>query len=206
MTTSPLTTLLLDIGGIILTNGWDRQMRRKAAEHFDLDYEEMDERHHLTFDTYEEGKLTLDEYLTRVVFYRERPYTREDFKSFMFAQSQPYSQMIDYFSGLKARHHLRIGTVSNEGRELTTHRIEKFGLKSFVDFFISSCFVHIRKPDKDLFRMALDISQAQPEEAVYIDDREMFVEVAATLGIHGIHHVHFELTKAALTSLGLPLE
>ena len=118
-----ITTLFLDIGNVLLTNGWDRHMRRRAAEKFHLDYDEMDERHHLTFDTYEEGKLSLEDYLTRLVFYRDRAFTREDFKAFMFAQSQPIPAMIELIKQLKARHRLKIATISNEGMELTIHRI-----------------------------------------------------------------------------------
>jgi len=204
-----INTIFLDIGNVMLTNGWDRHMRRQAAEIFNLNYEEMDERHHLTFDTYEEGKLSLDEYLTRLVFYEDRPFTREDFKAYMFAQSQQKPEMVqtaDLIKGLKGKYGLKVATVSNEGLELTRYRIKKFQLGSFVDFFISSCFVHYRKPDADLYRLALDCAQVMPEESVYIDDRAMFVEVARGLGINGIHHTGFESTKAALAALGLSLE
>lgn len=204
-----LTTLFLDIGGVLLTNGWDRRMRQAAAEKFNLDLEEMNERHHLTFDTYEEGKLSLDEYLTRLVFYEERAFTREDFKSFMLAQSQQQPEMArtaELVKGLKAKYGLKVATVSNEGLELTRYRIKKFNLGSYVDFFISSCFVHYRKPDADLYRLALDCAQVLPEQVVYIDDRAMFVEVARGLGIHGIHHTGLESTRDALGCFGLVLD
>lgn len=198
-----ITTIFLDIGNVLLTNSWDRRVRLEAADKFGLDHGEMEERHHLTFDTYEEGKLSLEEYLQRVVFFEDRPFTREDFTAFMFAQSQPLPEMIELIKALKARFGLRIATVSNEGRELTNYRIKKFDLGSFVDFFLSSCFVHIRKPDIDLYRLALDCAQVLPEQAVYVDDRPMFVEVARSLKIHGIHHQNHEATKAALACLGL---
>jgi putative hydrolase of the HAD superfamily len=200
-----ITTLFLDIGGILLTNGWDHNMRRHAAQVFDLDYEEMNERHHLTFDTYEEGKLSLYEYLNRVVFYEERPFSLEEFKAFMFEQSQPYSEMIEMICNLKEQHHLKTAAVSNEGRELTIYRIEKFNLGEFIDFFVSSCFVHFRKPDKDIFRIALDIAQVPPSQVVYIEDRPMFIEVAESLGIKGITHRSYESTRLSLQALGLSL-
>lgn len=199
------TTLFLDVGGVLLTNGWDRSMRRRAAETFGLDHADMDERHHLTFDTYELGKLSLDEYLNRMVFYKERPFSGEEFKAFMFAQSQPFPQMIDLIRGLKKAYGLRVAVVSNEGRELTTYRIRKFGLGEFVDFFIASSFVHFRKPDADIYRIALDIAQVPVGQVLYIEDRLMFVEVAQGLGIRSIHHTSFESTRASLASLGLPL-
>lgn len=202
---SQITTLFLDIGGVLLTNGWDHNSRKRAAETFGLDYDEMSERHHLTFDTYEEGKLSLDDYLRRVVFYRERSFSREEFKTFMYAQSKPYPDMIKLIRGLKTQYGLRIATVSNEGRELTMYRVQQFELRTFVDFFVSSCFVHTRKPDEDMYRIALDISQAQSQQVIYIDDRDMFVEVARDVGIAGIVHSGYEATRTSLEGLGLTL-
>jgi putative hydrolase of the HAD superfamily len=181
-------------------------MRRSAADIFKLDYDQMDERHHLTFDTYEEGKLSLDTYLDRVVFYEKRAFTREQFKQFMFDQSKPFQEMIDLICGLKARYSLRIAAVSNEGRELTKYRIKKFGLTNFIDFFVSSCYVHIRKPDEDIFRIALDLSDAEPEEVLYIENTAMYIEVAAGLGIKGVLHKDYTTTRAALAGYGLALE
>ncbi|MGD0948176.1 MAG: HAD family hydrolase, partial [Candidatus Binatia bacterium] len=155
-----ITTLFLDVGGVLLTNGWDHHARKRAATNFKLELAEMEDRHHLTFDTYEEGKLTLEEYLGRVVFYQKRPFTRAEFRRFMFAQSKPYPEMIELVRRIKTRYKLKIVVVSNEARELNSHRIRKFKLDEFVDSFISSCFVHLRKPDADIFRLALDIAQA----------------------------------------------
>ncbi len=198
-----ITHLFTDIGGVLLTNGWDRGMRREAARTFNLDLEDMEERHHLTFDTYEEGKLTIDQYLKRTVFYEDRPFTKEQFLAFMFAQSKPYPEMLTYVRDLKGRHNLKVAAVSNEGRELTVFRIKKFGLLEIIDFFVSSCFVHFRKPDEDMWKMALDISVAEPGNVAYVDDRLLFVETAQNLGINGIHHTSLPSTKAALAALGL---
>ena len=198
-----ITTLFLDIGGVLLTDGWNRASRKKAAETFNLNYADMDERHHLTFDTYEVGKISLEEYLNRVVFYEKRNFTPTDFKEFMFAQSKPYDDMILLITRLKKHHHLKVAVVSNEGRELTEYRIKTFKLYEFVDFFISSCFVHLRKPDVDIFRAALDISQIPGEQVAYIEDRPMFVQVAEGLGIHGIHHTGYQSTLEKLNLFGL---
>jgi putative hydrolase of the HAD superfamily len=206
MPTSPVTTLFLDIGGVLLTNGWDRNNRMHAAEKFGLDYKEMDERHHLTFDTYEEGKLSLDEYLKRVVFYQDRLFSREEFKAFMYAQSQPFPEMIELILKLKNRYGLEIATVSNEGRELTVYRVQQFKLGTIIDFFVSSCFVHFRKPDEDMYRIALDIAQVRPEHVVYIDDRAMFVEVARGLGIQSILHTSYQATSKELAEFGLKID
>jgi len=145
-----ITCLFLDIGGVLLTNGWDHHARKRAAANFKLELAEMEDRHHLTFDTYEEGKLTLEEYLGRVVFYQKRPFSRAQFRRFMFAQSKPYPDMIELVAQLKVRHGLKIAVVSNEARELNAYRIRRFKLDRIVDSFISSCFVHVRKPDADI--------------------------------------------------------
>jgi len=202
---SPITTLFLDIGGVLLTNGWDNNIRKNAADKFGLDFEELNERHHLTFDTYEEGKLSLDEYLNRIVFYQERSFSRDEFRAFMYAQSQPFQEMIELMRGLKAQYGLQVAAISNEGRELTVYRVQQFKLGSFIDFFISSCFVHYRKPDADMFRIALDIAQVNPQQVVYIDDRPMFVEVAQSLEILGIIHKGYETTQKALEAMGFSL-
>ncbi|HSQ78302.1 MAG TPA: HAD family phosphatase [Nitrospirota bacterium] len=201
--TTKIATLFLDIGGVLLTNGWGRASRKSAAEHFKLDFAEMDERHHLTFDTYESGKLGLDEYLNRVVFHEARPFSREDFKTFMFDQSQPYPEMIELIIKLKARYGIKTAAVNNEGRELSLYRIRKFALDTFIDFFITSCYVRLRKPDADIYHLALDIANASPAGTLYIDDRLLFVEVARGLGLESIHHKAFETTRTALESYGL---
>lgn len=205
MAEQDICALLLDVGGVLGTNGWDREARQRAAREFGLDYAEMDERHHLTFDTYEEGKLALDDYLDRVVFHKPRPFTRQAFRDFMFAQSQPYPDMLGLVRGLKAQFGLQVAVLSNEGRELAVHRVHKFGLDTFVDAFIFSSFVHFRKPDADIFRLALDVAQVSAERALYLEDREMFIEVARGLGIRGIRHTGYEATRAALATFGFSL-
>jgi putative hydrolase of the HAD superfamily len=199
----PITTLFLDIGGVLLSNGWDHNMRRVAADRYGLDYDDMNGRHYMTFGTYEEGKIDLDTYLDRVVFNRKRSFSREEYKQYMYAQSKPHTDMLDLVRGLKSRYGLRVAAVSNEGRELMVYRIETFKLREITDFFIASCFVHFRKPDEDMYRMALDVSQARPKNVLYLDDREMFVEVARGLGIHGVHHTDYVATRRALSDLGL---
>jgi HAD superfamily hydrolase (TIGR01509 family) len=198
-----ITCVFLDIGGVLLTDGWDHHARKRAATNFKLELAEMEDRHHLTFETYEEGKLTLEEYVDLVVFYRKRSFTRAQFRRFIFAQSKPYPEMIDLAAQLKVRHGLKIAVVSNEARELNEYRIRKFKLDGFVDFFISSCFVHVRKPDADIFRLALDIAQVPARQVVFIDNTPMFVQIAEGLGIRSILHVDYRSTCAKLASFGL---
>ncbi|NRF41640.1 HAD family hydrolase [Pedobacter foliorum] len=201
-----ITTLFTDIGGVLLTNGWDRKARAEAAQLFNLELIELEERHHLTFDTYEVGKITLDEYLDRLVFYEDRDYSKDDFKEFMVSKSLPYNDMIKLICDLKKKYNLKVAVISNEGRELNQYRISTFRLNEFVDFFISSSFVHFRKPDADIFKVAIDISQSDVETSVYIDDRMLFVQIAEGLGLTGICHTDYEDTKKKLADLGLSLD
>lgn len=204
--TIPITTLFLDIGGVLLTDGWDHHARKRAATSFKLEWAEMEARHQLNFATYEEGKLTLEEYLSRTVFYEERPFTRDQFREFMFAQSQPYPEMIELVVQLKLKYGLKIAAVSNEARELNAYRIRKFKLDRFVDCFICSGFVHLRKPDAEIFRLALDIAQAPARQVLYIENTPMFIQIAEGLGIRGILHTDYRSTCAQLVSFGLQMD
>jgi len=199
----PVTTLFLDIGGVLLSNGWGHESRKAAADFFKINYNEMQGRHKLTMVTYEEGKLTLNEYLKRIVFYKKRPFTLSQFREFMFSQTTPVTEMIELIQQLKEKYRLKIAVVNNEAREMNEYRINKFKLNRFVDFFISSCFVHFRKPDADIFRIALDIAQVRAEHVVYIEDMQMFVDVAGDMGIRGIRHKNYLATSAELASMGL---
>ncbi len=193
-----IKALFLDVGGVLMTNGWDHRLRMRTAETFGIEYEEMTDRHSLVFDTFETGKLSFDEYLKRIIFYKKRSFSMDEVKHFIFEAVQPYAEMIDYVKKLKKTYQLKIGVISNEGRELAVDRIRRFMLAEFVDFFIISSFVHFRKPDLDIYRLAIDVAQVPPTQTVYIDDRPLLIQVAKSLGLQGIHHTSVEATKAAL--------
>ena len=198
-----IKALFLDIGGVLLTDGWSHVSSKLVAKAFGLNLEELNKRHNDALDTYELGKLTLEEYLNLVVFYKKRSFTPAQFRKFMFAQSKPYPEMIELIRRLKARYGLKIVVVSNEGHGLNEYRIRKFKLDEFVDSFISSCFVHLRKPDADIFRAALDTAQVSADQVIYIENTPMFVEVAEGLGIRSILHTDYKSTCAKLVSFGL---
>ena len=199
----PIKALFVDIGGVFLTNGWDHDARQKAAITFKLNAMELDERHRIAFDAYEEGKLTLDEYLDMTVFYVKRPFTRKAFIRFMFAQTKELPGMIDFVTRLKAKYKLKVAVVSNEGRELNAYRITKFKITDFVDFFVSSGYVGMRKPDPGMFHLALDLIQVDPAQVAYLEDRQIFVDVAAKFGIKGVQHSDLASTKKKFAALGL---
>ncbi len=200
-----ITTLFLDIGGVLLSNGWGHDFRQKAADEFHLDKAEMEERHSIMFVTYEEGRITLDEYLNRVIFYKKRDFTLNEFRDFMFSLTTPYEEMIALIKKIKQQYGLKIVAVSNEARELNAYRIHTYKLNSFIDFFVSSCYVHIRKPDGRIFKLALDMAQVPENEVVYIDDIQIFVDVAKDVGIRSIHHTDYLSTSKALAHLGLTI-
>lgn len=205
MAQTPITTLFLDIGGVLLTNGWDTELRKKTAAHFGLDYEEIYHRHHVTYDTYEEGKMSLDEYLWQIIFYEKRDFTPDDVKKYILEAAKPHQDMIDLVTRLKAVYGLRVAVVSNEGREVAEDRIERFNLKSFVDFFIVSAFVHFRKPDLDIYRLAIDVAQVKPQQVAYIEDRPLLCEVASRLGINSVLNRNATETREKLAKLDLVL-
>lgn len=205
MAQTPITTLFLDIGGVLLTNGWDTELRKKTAAHFGLDYEEIYHRHHVTYDTYEEGKMSLDEYLWQIIFYEKRDFTPDDVKKYILEAAKPHQDMIDLVTRLKAVYGLRVAVVSNEGREVAEDRIERFNLKNFVDFFIVSAFVHFRKPDLDIYRLAIDVAQVKPQQVAYIEDRPLLCEVASRLGINSVLNRNATETREKLAKFGLVL-
>jgi putative hydrolase of the HAD superfamily len=179
----PITTIFFDIGGVLLSDGWGHASRRAAAERFGLDWEEYADRHEKVAHAIETDRLSLDAYLTRTVFYRPRSFTREEFRDFVFAQSQPRPETIEIAQRLAAAQKYFMATINNEILELNTYRLEKFGLRSIFRVFFSSCFLGIRKPDEAIYRLALRVSQRDAEECIFIDDREVNLECPRELGM-----------------------
>ena len=194
--------LFSDIGGVLLTNGWGHESRMDAAKTFNIDYEEMNILHNFIFNVYEIGRITLDDYLDTVVFNKKRDFTREEFKDFMFAQSQLLSDTLEWFIDWKRNHeYVKVISMNNEPRELNQYRIQQFKLHDFFDAFVSSCEVGMRKPDPGIYQLGLGIAQAKPEECIYFDDRYMLVEAAKKTGIQAFHHTSLENTKKFMDSL-----
>jgi putative hydrolase of the HAD superfamily len=200
---SEITTLFWDIGGVILTNGWDRESRKEAAATFRLDWEEFRDRHDLSFPAFDTGHITLNEYLDRTLFYRARPFTREEFTAFMFAQSKEYPEVRAILDQVTASRKYFVGAINNEPLELNQYRIEAFQLRRNFLVFFSSCYVKSRKPDETIFRMALDISQRPPEQCLFIDDRALNLECPRRLGMNTIHHQNAGQLRSDLGKFGV---
>jgi len=201
----PIKFLFTDLGGVLLTNGWDHNSREVAAKHFDLDLAELNRRHEAVFPNYEQGFNTIEEYLEFAVFHKPRDFSAEEFIEFIKTQSLPYPDMIEMVKALKAKYDLKIVAVSNEGREIAKYRIDTFDLSSFIDIFIVSAFVGRRKPYEDIFRLALEVADANKQEVVYMDDRQMLAQGAQVFGLDSIWHRDIESTKQALKERGLEI-
>jgi putative hydrolase of the HAD superfamily len=198
-----ITTLFWDIGGVILTNGWDRYSRRDAAEAFKFDYEEFQDRHDLTFPAFDSGQITLNEYLDRTLFYRQRTFSREEFTAFMFAQSKEYADTRAVLDAVARSNKYFVGSINNEPFELNEYRIKTFNLRRDFVVFFSSCYVHSRKPEEHIFRVALEVTQRPPEQCIFIDDRPLNLESPRRLGLKVIHHQNAEQLRGELRNYGV---
>ena len=179
-----IRALFWDVGGVLLSNAWDHEERDLAVTQFLLDRAEFEARHKELVPAFEEGKISLDDYVERSVFYRARTFTREDFKRFMFSLSKPKTAVLEIARAVSGKYFM--ATLNNESRELNQYRIQTFGLTDCFDLFVSSCFVAMRKPDERIYRLALDLCQYAPEECCFIDDRPANVEGAAKEGMRTV--------------------
>ncbi|HJY85831.1 MAG TPA: HAD family phosphatase [Candidatus Acidoferrales bacterium] len=201
-----VSALFWDVGGVILSNGWDRAARERAAGEFHLDGDEFRERHDLAVPALEAGQISLDEYLERTVFFQPRTFTREAFKAFMFAESREHPETRAIVADLARSRKYLMATINNEGLELNLHRIQQFSLhRDFVAFF-SSCFLGMLKPDPAIYRLALRVTQRAPEECVFIDDRALNLECARRMGMHTIHYQNAPQLRVELRNLGVRWE
>jgi len=198
-----IRAIFWDVGGVLLTNAWDHTQRAEAFEHFHLDKEEFHSRHDLVVSSFERGKITLDEYLDRTVFYRQRDFKKEAFLEFMYSLSQPLPGMLAFAQSLTDSNRYFMGTINNESRELNQYRIEKFGMKKVFRLFVSSCYVGLRKPESGIYQLALDITQFPAEECCFIDDRPLNLEEAAKLGMRTIEMQAREQLRGDLEKLGV---
>jgi putative hydrolase of the HAD superfamily len=200
---SAIRGIFWDVGGVLLSNAWDHTERAEALEHFHLDQDEFRARHETGVADFERGKVTLDEYLDQTVFYRPRSFTLAEFRDFMFGLSKPFPDVLAFAGALRGSGKYFMGTINNESRELNNYRIEKFGLRKIFRVFFSSCFVGLRKPESDIYRLALEVTQRAPEECCFIDDRTGNLEGAAKLGMRTIEMKTLAQLQAELGKLGV---
>lgn len=200
---SKIHAIFWDVGGVLLTNAWDHTQRMAALEHFRLDEEEFHSRHDMVVSSFERGKISLDEYLDRTIFYRNRPFSRDEFRDYMFSLSQAMPEVLAFARALALSGRYFMATINNESRELNLHRIEKFGLREIFRLFVSSCFVGLRKPESGIYRLAIETTQMNPEECCFIDDRALNLECAAKLGMRTIQMQNLGQLREELGRLGV---
>jgi len=198
-----IRALFWDVGGVLLTNAWDHEERNFAIEEFHLDKYDFESRHKLCVQPFEEGRMSLDEYLQQTVFSQPRTFSPEEFKQYMFSLSKPKPDVLEIARCLRDRY--LMATINNESRELNQYRIKTFGLAECFSLFVSSCFVGIRKPDERIYRMALDFVQRAPEECGFIDDRPVNVEAAARVGLRTILLMNAQQLKRELNHNGVEI-
>ena len=199
---SQIRVLLFDVGGVLATNGWDRAARRRAAGHFGFDWEEFQDRHDFVAHDFETGRLSLDGYLDRTLFYRERPFQRNDLVDFMKGQTQPFTESLGIVAELAASGRFLLATLNNESRELNEHRIQVLGLAERFSMFFSSCYLGVSKPEHEIYRIAVDVTQHAAAECLLVDDRSLNLECATLEGMRTIHFTGAADLRAELTSMG----
>ncbi len=201
-----ITTIFFDIGGVLLTDGWGHESRRAAAEKFGLDWEEYSGRHEKVGHAIETNRMSLEQYLDRAIFYRPREFSREEFRGFIFAQSQPKPDSIEILAQLAGSKNHFLATINNEVLELNLYRLEHFGLRRYFPVFFSSCFLGLRKPDEAIYRLALQVTQQAPANCIFIDDREVNLECPRELGMNTILFRDAAQLRSELTEAGIELE
>jgi len=183
----PYDVILFDIGGVLLTNGWDHHERSLVIEQFKLDRDAIESRHAKAFEPWERGELALDEYLDAVVFYEPRDFSREQFFAAMCAQSKELpGGALCILKELAASDKCRIGALNNEARETHEYRVKEFGLKNYFQYTFTSCYMGLRKPDSKIYERALGILSDKPERSLFIDDRLENVAAAAAVGMKAL--------------------
>jgi putative hydrolase of the HAD superfamily len=178
--------IFFDIGGVLGSNGWDHEQRERAVAQFDLNAEDFEWRHKEVIGEWEEGSMTLDEYLEIAVFHTSRKFSREEFIEFMYSQSIPDEATITIARQLSRQAGYTLMTLNNEAEELNRHRIEKFGISQIFEAFLSSCWLGVRKPLRRFYNRGLGIAHADAATSLFIDDRQQNLISAGTLGMNVI--------------------
>ena len=198
-----LTHVFFDIGGVLGTNGWDREQRTRALQKFGMEDDDFEHRHHQVVSEFETGAMSLEEYLDVTVFYTPRLFSREDFELYMLSLSEPNPYSIEIAKRVANAGRVRLMTMNNESATLNVHRIDRFGLRGLFSAFLSSCWLGVRKPSRVFFERGLAIAQAEPERALLIDDRDQNLAPAATLGMQTFRYKDPESLARVVAEAGL---
>jgi putative hydrolase of the HAD superfamily len=200
----PFDVILFDVGGVLLTNGWDHRERSVVLDEFGLDHAEFETRHPGPYDAWERDAIPVNAYLDATVFYRSRKFTREDFFAAICAQSKELPDgALDILRELSASDRWALGALNNEARETNEYRFEKFGLHAYFEFAFSSCYLGLRKPEPAIYARALEMLAKPADRVLFIDDREENVDGARNAGMKAIRFEGAEALRGALSELGV---
>ena len=200
----PFDVILFDVGGVLLTNGWDTRERAAAVRNFQLDAADFEARHAAIYEAWERGEISGKAYLNEVVFYEPRDFSRGEFFAFLLAQSQPIPDgALPILEELSTSNRYLLGALNNEAREPNAHRFSRFGLRQYFKVAFSSCYVGLRKPEPAMYRRAIDILGCPPQRILFIDDREENVAGAAAAGIRAVRFTGAAALRADLKSLNV---
>lgn len=198
-----LTHVFFDIGGVLGTNGWDREQRARALQKFSLEDDDFEHRHHQVVSEFETGAMTLEEYLDVTVFYTPRLFSREDFELYMLGLSEPNPFTIEIAKHVAGSGRAQLMTMNNESAVLNVYRIQHFELRGIFAAFLSSCWLGVRKPARAFFERGLAICQADPESSLLIDDREQNLAPASAMGMQTILYTDPESLARRLAEAGV---
>ena len=200
----PFDVILFDVGGVLLTNGWDRCERSEVLDRFHLDHADFESRHPQPYDAWERDAISVRQYLDATVFYQPRSFTHEDFLQAILSVSALLPDgALGILQELAASGNYMLGTLNNEAREPNEYRLSRFEIRKYVDVTLSSCYLGLRKPELAIYRRALDILGRPPDRVLLIDDRQENVTGALAAGIQGIRFEHAAALRSRLQELGV---
>jgi putative hydrolase of the HAD superfamily len=183
----PFDVILFDVGGVLLTNGWDHRERSAVLDQFHLDKAEFEARHAVPNAAWERDEIDAKAYMDATVFYEPRSFSHDEFFAAICAQSKLLPDGgLGILQELAASDKCRLGVLNNEARETNDYRFATFGLRAYLEFAFSSCYVGLRKPEPAIYRRALDILGRPAERVLFIDDRQENVAGAASVGMKTI--------------------
>ena len=200
---SKITAVFCDVGGVLLTNGLDHLERAKLVAKFSLDARDFEDRVQRVGSAFDADELDMNEFLDRTIFYTPRHFDKQQVREFIYTLSEPFLDSLAVMGRLAQASKVFLATLNNESRELNTYRIEKFGLRNYFSTFFSSCYLRTCKPHPRIYQMALDVSQRQPQECVFIDDRPLNLETPRQLGMHAVQFLNAAQLENDLRRLGL---
>ena len=200
----PFDVILFDVGGVLLTNGWDHCERADVLRKFSLDAAEFEARHPKANDAWEKDAISARDYLDATVFYTPRSFNHDDFLEAVFAESVPLADSaLPVLEEVAGAGRWLVGSLNNEAREPNEYRFAKYGLRDYFEVALSSCYLGLRKPEPAIYKRAIDILGSPAERILFIDDRKGNVEAAQGAGIHAVQFTGEKDLREKMAELGV---